>query len=222
MRLGRGATLIVCTLAIVSGCHAGAAAQPATPSTATVAITTPSTSSQVAITTPSTSSQVAPTTPSTSSQVAPTFSRLDCNTIGDDNPPAGYFSVLDSVSLPDPARTPALGASRDPDPAAPRLTYFAKTGLGIRVGKQWRITVPEQAASHLLIGWGSPGTPSTSVGPPPATCQLPPSTTGWLWFPGGFWTDRPGCYPLLVDTGGRRQQISVGIGEPCPGQSPPQ
>ncbi len=202
--------VIVCILAITSGCHSGAAPPPSAASDATVATTARS----------SAASDGAPE--SHLKQIAAAFTPVDCNSIGDDEPAAGYLVVGGSVSLPDPSLTAALGASRDPDPASPRLTYFAKAGLGIHVGKQWRITVPEQAAAHLLVGWGSPATPSTSIGPPPTTCHLPPSTTGWLWFPGGFWTDRPGCYPLVVDAGGRTQQISVGIGEPCPGQNPPQ
>lgn len=201
MRARKVAIVIACILAITSGCHSGAAPTPSAASDATVPTTARS---------------------SVASDGALTFTSVDCNSIGDDEPPAGYLVVGGSVSLPDPSRTAALGASRDPDPASPRLTYFAKAGLGIHVGKQWRITVPEQAAAHLLVGWGSPATPSSSIGPPPSTCHLPLSTTGWLWFPGGFWTDRPGCYPLVIDAGGRTQQISVGIGKPCPGQNPPQ
>lgn len=193
--------MIACVLAITSGCHSDAAPTRGSAPDATVATTARS---------------------SAPSDGVLTFTLVDCNSIGDEAPIAGYLVVGDSVSLPDPSLTAALGASRDPDPVSPRLTYFAKAGLGIHVGKQWRITVPDQAAGHLLIGWGSPATPSSSIGPPPPTCHLPPSTSGWLWFPGGFWTDRPGCYPLVVDAGGRTQQISVGIGQPCPGQNPPQ
>ena len=149
-----------------------------------------------------------------------TFSALDCNVIDDQAPPPGRITVLNAVSLPDPVNSPALGTSRDRHPDTPAETFFAKDGLGIRPGRGWRISVPAQAAGHLLIGWGSPGVPSLSVGPP--TCRPPASTSGWMWFPGGYWTDRPGCYPLLVEAGGHAQRTTVGVGAPCRGQQPPQ
>jgi hypothetical protein len=144
---------------------------------------------------------------------------LDCNAIGDDRPSGDFLVVLDAVALPDPTRTAALGISRQPNPVEPQQTFFAKTGLGIRVGADWSLTVPAEAVDHLRIGWGSPGTPGTVVHPP--TCTLPPSATGWQWFPGGYWVDEPGCYPVEVHSAGTVQQVQVGVGAPCPGQTPP-
>ena len=43
----------------------------------------------------------------------------------------------------------------------------------------------------------------------------------WLHFAGGYWVSKPMCLPLIVQTAGRRQQVMVGIGTSCPGQSPP-
>ena len=169
---------------------------------------------------PSTLNVATAATTASPPQLVARFSRLDCNVIGDQIPSLGRLTVLDRVSLPDPANSPALGTSRDPRPATPGLALFAKDGLGIKTGGSWRISVPAEAVGHLLIGWGSPGVPSLGVGPP--TCQLPASSSGWMWFPGGYWTDRAGCYPLVVEAGGRSQPVTVGVGAPCPGQQPPQ
>lgn len=143
---------------------------------------------------------------------------LDCNAIGDGMPSPDRLVVLDHLALP-ARQAPALQTARQPDPTSPVLSYFAKAGLGIRAGSQWRLSVATEARDHLRIGWGSPGTPSTVV-LPPATCS-PTSRTGWLWYPGGYWTDKPGCYAVVVQADGQSQRVLIGVGAPCPGQEPP-
>ncbi len=154
----------------------------------------------------------------TPSSAVATGERLDCNAIGDDRPTAGSLVVLDGVALPSP-RAPALQTSRQQSPPSPLQAYFAKTGLGFKAGTAWRLTVAPEDEGHLRIGWGSPAAPSLGVSPPD-TCS-PPSRTGWLWYPGGYWTDLPGCYAVVVHVGERTQRVSVGVGAPCPGQPPP-
>lgn len=145
---------------------------------------------------------------------------LDCNAIDDVLPPANRLVVLGSVAVPNPALAPALQTGRDPSPSSSVTTFFAKDGLGIKIRTRWRIIVAPESVAHLRIGWGSPAVPGLSVAPS-STCDVQTST-GWLWYPGGYWTDQPGCYAVIVEVGTRQQQVNVGVGAPCPGQQPPQ
>ncbi len=145
---------------------------------------------------------------------------LDCNAIDDALPPSDRLVVLGSVALPNPALAAALGTARDPSPTSPVTTFFAKDGLGVTAGTRWRIIVAPESAGHLRIGWGSPAVPGLSIGP--ATGCDVPTSTGWLWYPGGYWTDHPACYAVIVEVGTARQRANVGVGAPCPGQRPPQ
>lgn len=158
-------------------------------------------------------------TSSPSAYTSTAWVTLDCNAIGDNVPSSDSVVVLGTLALPDPTNAPALQTARQPDPTSPVLSLFAKAGLGVRLGSRWRLVVPPAAQDHLRIGWGSPGT-STVVIPPAACSQT--SRTGWFWYPGGYWTDKPGCYAVIVEVGeDQRQQVNVGVGAPCPGQEPP-
>lgn len=145
--------------------------------------------------------------------------RLDCNAIGTEAPGGDVQIVLGRVAVPSP-RAAALQASRDDDANRPVLTYFAKRGLGFKVGTSWELRVPAATQAHLRLGWGSPGRPNTVVLPPASSCALS-SSTGWVWYPGGYLTDRPGCYPVVVVSGSQRKRVTIGVGAPCPGQRPP-
>jgi len=144
---------------------------------------------------------------------------LDCNVIGDERPTTGQLIVFGDVVLPDQTSAPALQTSRQPDPSRALLTFFAKSGLGFKAGSKWRLMVPADARNHLRIQWGSPGTATTVIRPPSGCAKT--STTGWVWYPGGYWTDEPGCYPIVVDVNGQTRRVNVGVGAPCPGQDPP-
>lgn len=115
--------------------------------------------------------------PTTAPSVAP-GAALGCNAIGDNLPTKDRVIVLDNVALPAQRTAPALHTARQPDPSHRLLTYFAKNGLGFRIGSQWRLRVPKGAQDHLRIGWGSPATPRTVVRPP-AGCPTT-SKTGWV------------------------------------------
>ncbi len=140
---------------------------------------------------------------------------LDCDPVGDAAPSADHVTVLGTLALPAPDGRP-LQAVETPGGAGPER-WFSKTGLGVRDGGRggWRLRVAEGSVEHLRIGWGSPGEPGTTV--VPASCEgaAPSSTTGWLWWPGGFWTDEPGCYGVVVEVGGRSEEVDVPVGAPC-------
>lgn len=144
---------------------------------------------------------------------------LGCGSIGSEPPSSDARVVLGVVALPDPSRAPALRATRQADTANLTETWFAKTGLGIRSGAEWRLSVAPESAGHLLIGWGSSVVPVASLSSP--TGCAAPSPGAWLWYPGGFWTDQPGCYAVIVESGGRTERLPVGVGSPCEGQQPP-
>jgi hypothetical protein len=144
---------------------------------------------------------------------------LDCNAVGHKLPSEDRVVVLGNVALPDPTVTPALEAIRQPGATSPLQTFYAKDGLGFRAGSQWRIRVPQESQDHLRIGWGSPATPGTVIRPPTG-CHIPPDAE-WLWYPGGYWTDGPGCYSVVVEVGEQEERVDVGIGKSCPDQDSP-
>lgn len=139
-----------------------------------------------------------------------TISRLDCNAIGHSAPTATDL-VIDRTIAISGARGGHLQVGDNG--VSERWPYFAKTGLGVHASGDWQLIVPPEARSHLQIGWGSPGPPASIV--VPAVGCAPTSPKSWSWFPGGFYTDRPACYPLLVETGGRRTPVHVPVGKPC-------
>lgn len=158
---------------------------------------------------------------STPPAASPTATRaaLDCGGISAESPSEGRMVVLDSVALPDSTVAPALQVDRQQGTSPPLQRFFAKDGLGFRVGTQWRLTVSSKASSHLRIGWGSPPSPGTVVRSP-VECRFP-TDADWVWYPGGYWTDKPGCYSVVVEVGEQEQRVDVGIGKPCTGQRPP-
>ena len=121
--------------------------------------------------------------------------------------------MLGVVALPTSPAYGALQTSLTGDAGAQRL--FAKTGLQIKAGAAFDLIVPD--GTVLTIGWGQemasrrlhvPACPSAGG-------------DGWLAYAGGYYTARPACVPLIVAAAGRRQQVHIGLGTPCPGQQPP-
>ncbi len=158
-----------------------------------------------------------PAVPSTSSAAPAAESVLNCGSfIGNSTQPAPFRVVLGVVALPASPGYQALATSLSGDgPGAPRL--FAKTGLLIRSGTTFELTVPARFTSQLSIGWGTPGPPSHRV--LVHNCAGPGG--GWLAYAGGYWINHPACVPLTVTVGGRQQQVHIGVGTACPGQQPP-
>jgi hypothetical protein len=134
-------------------------------------------------------------------------------------PPPGFQVILGVVALPTSEAGPALQAGPGGN-GADFPTLFAKTGLIVRAGAQVELETPEQPGNRTAVGWGSwtqeaptrrfvvPGCPDDRG-------------TGWLAYAGGYYADRPLCLPLSVRSGGREQQVRIGVGAACPGQQPP-
>lgn len=166
---------------------------------------------------PSAPSTVAPaTTPATGGAAT-----LTCrNYIAIHPPLEGYQVVLGVVALPTSPTHPALQTAGDGS-ESPRL--FAKTGLLVKAGTSFELIIPAdvpRSAGRVGIGWGgAPSAPTRSVAVGP--CRSP-AAGGWLAYVGGYWIDHPVCLPLIVQANGRRQQVRIGLGTPCPGQRPPQ
>jgi len=159
-----------------------------------------------------------PSTAQVPTPVVLTTQALVCRNAIDGGPAvAGWQTVLGVVALPASPGSPALQASESGDPIAPAL--FAKTGLRIRTGRAFELSVPVLTGNNVGIGWsGAPSGPSRRFVVPACPDQY---GTGWLAFPGGYWADRPLCLPVTVRAAGREQQVRIGIGTPCPGQEPP-
>lgn len=126
-------------------------------------------------------------------------------------PPQGYETIGDSIAL-------ELGDAfpkplpRDGDPA---LRLFTKTGLLVRTDSVTELIVPDGSAGHLAFLWNvRQPTTHLVVGP----CSGP---SNWIAFPGGFYVSETGCFSFIVRAKDGDHDVSVGLGSPCPGQTPP-
>jgi len=141
---------------------------------------------------------------------------LDCaDAIGSaETPPPDLTVIEGAVALPaTPAATTALQTSRTAD-APDGLRLFAKQGLVVRSGTAFKMAVVDP--DEVAIGWGNPATPAQRVHVSPC-----PSTGAWLAFAGGYWVDKVGCITVVVSHNGSSTSAHVGVGAPCPGQTPP-
>ena len=193
-------------LAALVGCTTGTGNRPAS-STRSASVTT--------------QRPTGPTTPTTSAPApATTASTLDCGDYIATVAPAAIAPlqvVLGVVALPTSPHNPALQTALTGEAGPYRL--FAKTGLLIKPGATFQLLVPTEDADRVGIGWGNgPITPSNSLSA--ANCG-DPGDTQWLAYPGGYWIDHPACVPLIVTAGGTQQQVHIGLGTNCPGQTPP-
>ena len=139
-------------------------------------------------------------------------------------PPTESSVILDAVALPT-GRALQANQSRDSDPSA---KLFAKDGLYIRRGASFDLLVPEQWRGRLLVGWGSPGKPTTHFRVPGCrpTQRMPSSSRWdvsdeWLVYPGGYSVSRAACVSVIVRAGQVEETVRIGVGASCPGQSPP-
>jgi hypothetical protein len=144
---------------------------------------------------------------------------VDCNdSIGAQRGVSGLQVVLGVVALPTSSSGPALQTSRTGQtPSIPRL--FAKTGLLVRPGTDFQISVPPGSGRRLGIGWGSGALPSKTV--VVTHCPRAGSSVKWIAFAGGYWLDHPACVALQVQTAQKTRTVHIGLGAPCPGQRPP-
>lgn len=124
--------------------------------------------------------------------------------------------VLGVVGLPASPRYWALQTTSSGS-ADPTAKLFAKTGLTIKVGATFTITVPPEYADVARIGWGNPAVPTTSLSVNACPDSYSPGAT-WLNYSGGYYVARPMCLPLTIDSGGQKREVSIGVGTPCPGQ----
>jgi hypothetical protein len=146
---------------------------------------------------------------------------LPCeNQVGTEPPWPALSVVLGVVALPTSPKSPALQTSTTSS-GDPKTRLFAKTGLVVKAGASFTLSVPADFAKLVSIGWGgSPSQPRSRVdviGCAPRTT----SHNGWVDFVGGYWAARPICAPILVTANGRQQRVWVGVGRACPGQEPP-
>jgi hypothetical protein len=138
--------------------------------------------------------------------------------------PAQSSVILDAVALPT-GRALQANKSGDSDPNA---KLFAKDGLFIRRGASFDLLVPEQWRGRLVVGWGSPGKPTTHLRVPGCrpTQRMPSSSRwdlsdDWLVYPGGYSVAQAACVSVLVRVGQAEQTVRIGVGASCPGQGPP-
>jgi hypothetical protein len=130
-------------------------------------------------------------------------------------PPPDFTVLFDAVALPTSETYPSAlqtGLQVQADPAG-RL--FAKTGLMYRPGRDFELVVPERLRGRLSIGWAQRAWRVTNP-----VCPGVPDE--WMWLPGGYWVANTMCADLIVRSGADERHVSIGLGTPCPGQTPPQ
>ena len=139
-------------------------------------------------------------------------------------PPSGSSIILDAVALPTGR---ALQANRSSG-SDPNEKLFAKDGLLIRRGAAFDLVVPEAWRGRLAVGWGSLGKPTSHLRIPGCrpTTRMPSSgrwvlSDDWLAYPGGYSVPQASCVSLVVRAGQTDRTVQIGVGAPCPGQSPP-
>jgi hypothetical protein len=120
--------------------------------------------------------------------------------------------VLGEMTLAGATGTSALqtAASGETDPT---MRLWSKTGLLTYRDHHVVLEVPER--EDYWIGWGTPGVPAKRLSIRGCT------GAAWTVFTGGFWASDPKCVTLIVRARGKAEPVLVGLGEPCPGQSPP-
>lgn len=132
----------------------------------------------------------------------------------------GLRTVLGVVALPTAPEYGALQTSRTG--MRGRLRLFAKTGLVIRPHTRFELRVPAGLTRRMAISWGNAGDPPPRSRFVVNDCGRGETTGGrWLAYAGGYYVSRVGCVRLVVVAGGRRRQVRLGLGAPCPGQRPP-
>jgi hypothetical protein len=133
-----------------------------------------------------------------------------------------YTTTLGQVVLP---TRYALSAEPLPSETDPNARYWAKQGLDIRAGASFELVVPPEWQGRLSFGWGSPAHRTTHLKVLGCHWMPSPSQTSrareWLGFAGGFWVRHPACVSVLVKARHETRRVHIGIGAPCPGQSPP-
>lgn len=163
------------------------------------------------------------------STVSPTptdsVSVLGCQDViaSEPTPPSGSSIILDSVALPTGR---ALQASPSGD-SNPNEKLFAKDALLIRRAASFDLVVPEAWRGRLAVGWGSPSKPTSHLRVPGCgpTQRMPSSSRwvlsdDWLVYPGGYSVPQASCVSLVVRAGQTERTVQIGVGAPCPGQSP--
>lgn len=141
--------------------------------------------------------------------------RLPCaESVGTQAPPAGTRVLLGVVALPgSPGESRALQTGRD----GARL--FAKSGLWVRNGATFELTIPSALRSRLTMTWGSAGEGNHGAVMTDGGCRV--GHTRWLNYVGGYWVRHQLCATLIVTSGTQRRRVRIGIGTGCPGQRGP-
>lgn len=142
--------------------------------------------------------------------------------IGRSRPGAGGLRVvLGVVALPTAPSYNALQTARTGMHG--RLRLFAKTGLLVKPGTDFELVVPAGLRRRAALAWGNAGEGAPSSRFVVNGCGGGETKGGkWLVYAGGYYVSHPACVPLVVVAGGRRRQVRIGVGAPCPGQRPPQ
>ena len=129
-------------------------------------------------------------------------------------PPQGYETIGNSIALETSTSSATAFQTALTGYDDPALRLFTKTGLLVRTDAMSELIVPDDSAEHFGFQWNAPVTTHLVVGP----C---PGESNWIVFPGGYYVSEVGCFDFIVRAEDGDHNISVGLGSPCPGQTPP-
>jgi hypothetical protein len=142
---------------------------------------------------------------------------LDCTAALHDsgtlNP--GDETVMNLVDLPVGR---ALQTSRGATSVSGISVLFAKNGLFVHPGVAFDVVVPDEFRGLVAFAWDRRAEPVSVVHVP--ACPPAADSTTLLDFIGGFYALRPICATIDIIESHEIAAVELGIGTPCPGQSP--
>ncbi len=137
-------------------------------------------------------------------EFGPNESILDCSAgvSRETSLPENYTEVLGAVGL----NTGLLSLAEGPQSEA----RFAKSGLYVRAGEWFRLSVAPPHDDSAALLWGAEhGQASTFAGEP---CG---SGSEWIVFTGGYIVEEPSCLTINIEGARGEEEVSVGIGVGC-------
>ena len=128
----------------------------------------------------------------------------------------GHTVVVGAVALPTDRPLSVVRSGLD----APEALLWTKDGLVVSTDRAIELRVADEWRGKFSFEWGQPRDGPVERLRVPA-CASTRGAGNWLAFTGGYYVTEPACVSLVVTVDRSEQRVPLGIGAPCPGQSPP-
>lgn len=128
-------------------------------------------------------------------------------------PEPDYTVVAGVVAFNTTMQTPNF----DDNATGNNLPYFAKSGLLIKTGTPFTVTVDQPLVGDARIGWSNISVTPADQMQVPSCPRVGQSADAeqWLAYPGGIWVSEPMCVHLTVSTTKQSAEIRIPVGAPC-------